>query len=153
MGPRDRRRLARHRTSLRGSNIRPDLWSNSTNTHSPQGAVSQHASTCTGTHRQSHKHFFFFFKFPTQSPLLLFSPYLFSLSISSGPSSFPLSADVLEDDISSSPTERHGGHQSPSFSPLTGLSGDQLLSDFSAVGPPLNHSPSHAQVRKQFTFD
>uniref|UniRef100_A0A8C3GA70 Si:dkeyp-69b9.3 n=1 Tax=Cyclopterus lumpus TaxID=8103 RepID=A0A8C3GA70_CYCLU len=42
---------------------------------------------------------------------------------------------VFEDDISScpspSPTEQHGVHQSPAFTPLTGLSGDQLLSDFS----------------------
>ncbi|XP_041798253.1 MEF2-activating motif and SAP domain-containing transcriptional regulator [Chelmon rostratus] len=69
----------------------------------------------------------------------------------SGPASFPLSADVFEDDISSSsssssPTEQSGVHQSPAFSSLPGLSGDQLLSDFSAVGPPLNnHSPGHAQ--------
>ncbi|KAF3692027.1 Myocardin [Channa argus] len=65
------------------------------------------------------------------------------------PASFPLSADVFEDDIlscsSSSPTEQHGVHQSPTFSSLPGLSGDQLLSDFSALGPPLNHSPSHTQ--------
>ncbi|XP_070768820.1 myocardin [Enoplosus armatus] len=65
------------------------------------------------------------------------------------PASFPLSVDVFEDDISScsssSPTEQHGVHQSPAFSSLPGLSGDQLLSDFSAVGPPLNHSPGHAQ--------
>lgn len=57
VGPRDRRRLARHKTSLRGSNIRPDLWSNSTNTHSPRRAVSQHASTCTESqtfHSVSH---------------------------------------------------------------------------------------------------
>lgn len=70
-------------------------------------------------------------------------------SISSGPPPFPLSADVLEDDISASPAERHGGHQSPSFASLPGLPGDQLLSDFLAVVPPLNHSPGHAQVRKQ----
>ncbi|KAF3839657.1 hypothetical protein F7725_018374 [Dissostichus mawsoni] len=65
------------------------------------------------------------------------------------PASFPLSADVFEDDISScpssSPTEHHGVHQSTAFSSLPGLSGDQLLSDFSAVGPPLIHSPGHAQ--------
>lgn len=71
--------------------------------------------------------------------------------MSSDPAAFPLSADVFEDDISScsssSPTELV--HQSPAFSSLPGLSGDQLLSDFSAVGPPLKHSPSHAQVRKQ----
>ncbi|XP_056262034.1 myocardin [Pseudoliparis swirei] len=63
--------------------------------------------------------------------------------------SFPLSADVFEDDISScpspSPTEQHGVHQSPAFTPLPGLSGDQSLSDFSAVGPSLNHSTGHAQ--------
>lgn len=53
-GPRGRRRLAMLRTSLRGSNIRPGLWSNSTNTHCPWRTVSQHASACTGTHRQSH---------------------------------------------------------------------------------------------------
>lgn len=57
-GPRGRRRLARRRTSARGSNIRLDLWSNSTNTHCPWRTVSQHASACTGTHRQSRTHFF-----------------------------------------------------------------------------------------------
>lgn len=107
------------------------------------------------THAPAHTdrvtHIFIFFYFPTQSPLLLFWPYLLSLFISSGPASFPLSTDVFEDDISScssSPNEQHGVHQSPAFSSLSGLSGDQLMSDFSAVGPPLNHSPSHAQVRK-----
>ncbi|KAI3361100.1 hypothetical protein L3Q82_013301, partial [Scortum barcoo] len=72
-----------------------------------------------------------------------------TLPLENRPASFPLSADVFEDDISScsssSPTEQHGIHQSPTFSSLPGLSGDQLLSDFSAVGPPLNHSPSHTQ--------
>ncbi|XP_030013758.1 myocardin [Sphaeramia orbicularis] len=62
---------------------------------------------------------------------------------------FPLSSDVFEDDISScsssSPTEQNGIHQSSGFPSLPGLSGDQLLSDFSAVGPALNHSPSPAQ--------
>lgn len=60
--PRDRRRLARWRTSLRGSNIHLGLWSHSTNAHSPQRAVSQHASTCISAHRQSQT--FFFFSFP-----------------------------------------------------------------------------------------
>lgn len=49
-GPRGRRRLARHRTSVRGSNIRLDLWSKSTNTRCPWRTVSQHASTYDGTH-------------------------------------------------------------------------------------------------------
>ncbi|KAJ4931017.1 hypothetical protein JOQ06_025317 [Pogonophryne albipinna] len=72
-----------------------------------------------------------------------------TLPLENRPASFPLSADVFEDDISScpssSPTEHHGVHQSTAFSSLPGLSGDQLLSDFSAVGPPLIHSPGHAQ--------
>ncbi|XP_019948510.2 myocardin isoform X4 [Paralichthys olivaceus] len=72
-----------------------------------------------------------------------------TLSLENRSASFPLSADVFEDDISScassSPTEQHGVHQSPAYSSLPGLPGDQLLSDFSAVGPPLNHSPAHAQ--------
>ncbi|XP_031155334.1 myocardin [Sander lucioperca] len=72
-----------------------------------------------------------------------------TLPLENRSASFPLSADVFEDDISScsssSPTDQHGVHQSPAFSSLPGLSGDQLLSDFSAVGPPLNHSPGHAQ--------
>ncbi|XP_053182542.1 myocardin [Scomber japonicus] len=72
-----------------------------------------------------------------------------TLPLENRPASFPLSTDVFEDDISScsssSPPEQHGVHQSPAFRSLPGLSGDQLLSDFSAVGPPLNHSPSHAQ--------
>uniref|UniRef100_UPI0037E74355 myocardin n=1 Tax=Semicossyphus pulcher TaxID=241346 RepID=UPI0037E74355 len=63
--------------------------------------------------------------------------------------SFPLSADVFEDDISSCssspPTEQHGVHQSPAFPSFPGLLGDQLLSDFSGVAPPLNHSPGHTQ--------
>lgn len=66
---------------------------------------------------------------------------------SSGPPLFPPSADVLEDDIAAS--ERCGGRQSPGFTPLPGLPGDQLLSDFLAVAPPLNHSPGHAQVGEQ----
>ncbi|XP_068591563.1 myocardin [Cebidichthys violaceus] len=72
-----------------------------------------------------------------------------TLPLENRPASFPLSADVFEDDISScpssSPTEQHGVHQSPAFTSLPRLSGDQLLSDFSAVGPSLNHSPVHAQ--------
>ncbi|XP_034053048.1 myocardin isoform X1 [Gymnodraco acuticeps] len=72
-----------------------------------------------------------------------------TLPLENRPASFPLSADVFEDDISScpssSPTEHHGIHQSTAFSSLPGLSGDQLLSDFSAVGPPLIRSPGHAQ--------
>ncbi|XP_035481410.1 myocardin isoform X2 [Scophthalmus maximus] len=72
-----------------------------------------------------------------------------TLPLENRPASFPLSADVFEDDISSccssSPTEQHGVHQSPAYSSLPGLSGDQLLSDFSDVGPPLSHSPAHAQ--------
>lgn len=144
MGLKGRRRLARRRTSPRGTNIRQDRWS--TNMRFPRRAVSQHASTCAGTHSQGQS-------ISTQSsPLLLFltsSRRLSVSSISSGPPPFPLSADVLEDDISASPAERHGGHQSPSFASLPGLPGDQLLSDFLAVVPPLNHSPGHAQVRKQ----
>ncbi|XP_028282246.1 myocardin isoform X2 [Parambassis ranga] len=64
------------------------------------------------------------------------------------PASFPLSTDVLEDDISSSsfsPTEQHSAHQSPAFPSLPGLPGDQLLSDCSAVGPSLNCSPNLTQ--------
>lgn len=62
------------------------------------------------------------------------------------PAPFQLSSDVFEDDMSSSssssPRERHGLHQSPAFSLLPGLSGDQLLRDFSAVGQPFSHSPA-----------
>ncbi|KAM7420963.1 hypothetical protein PAMA_015254 [Pampus argenteus] len=72
-----------------------------------------------------------------------------TLPLENCPASFPLSNDVFEDDISScsssSPTEQNGVHQSPALRSLPGLSGDQLLSDLSAVGPPLNRSPSHAQ--------
>nr|XP_046256731.1 myocardin [Scatophagus argus] len=72
-----------------------------------------------------------------------------TLPLESCSASFPLSTDVFEDDISScsssSPTDQNGVHQSPTFSSLPGLPGDQLLSDFSAVGPPLNHSPCRAQ--------
>ncbi|KAM9723361.1 myocardin [Menidia menidia] len=60
----------------------------------------------------------------------------------------PFPADVFEDDISSpssSTTEQHGAHQTPAISSLTGLPGDQSLSDCVAVGPTLNCSPSHAQ--------
>lgn len=81
---------------------------------------------------------------------LVFWPYFHLLFISSGPASFPLTADVFEDDISSSssPTEQHSTHQSPAFSSLPRLSGDQLLSDCSALVPTLNHGPCHAQVRE-----
>ncbi|KAL6109377.1 uncharacterized protein ACO6RY_12518 [Pungitius sinensis] len=69
--------------------------------------------------------------------------------LESRPASFSLSADVFEDDISScpssSPPEQRSARQSPDFTSLPGLSGDQLLSDFSAVGSSLNHSPCHAQ--------
>ncbi|KAM8869981.1 uncharacterized protein AB9W97_017049 isoform 2-T3 [Spinachia spinachia] len=69
--------------------------------------------------------------------------------LESRPASFSRSADVFEDDISScpssSPPEQHSAHQSPDFTSLPGLSGDQLLSDFSAVGSSLNHSPCDAQ--------
>lgn len=71
-----------------------------------------------------------------------------TLPLENRPASFPLSADVFEDDISScssSSTEQQGMHQSPTFPSMPGLSGDQLLSDFSTVDPPLKHSPSHAQ--------
>uniref|UniRef100_A0A3Q4BMR3 SAP domain-containing protein n=1 Tax=Mola mola TaxID=94237 RepID=A0A3Q4BMR3_MOLML len=57
-------------------------------------------------------------------PLETGEPYLISLSTSSGPPSFP---DVLEDDVSSSPNEQHGVRQSPGFTSLPGLSGNQLL--------------------------
>lgn len=70
-----------------------------------------------------------------------------SSPISSGPPLFPPSADVLEDDIAAK--ERRGGRHSPGFTPLPGLPGDQLLSDFLAVAPPLNHSPGHTQVGEQ----
>ncbi|XP_041648476.1 myocardin isoform X2 [Cheilinus undulatus] len=63
--------------------------------------------------------------------------------------SFPLPADVFEDDISpcssSSPTEQPGLQQSAAFTSLPGLLGDQLLSDFSAVAPPLNHNTVQTQ--------
>ncbi|XP_068180089.1 myocardin isoform X2 [Antennarius striatus] len=72
-----------------------------------------------------------------------------TLSLEKRHASFPLSSDVFEDDISScsssSPTVQRAAHQSPALSSLPGLSGDQILGDFSAVGLPLNHSPSHAQ--------
>ncbi|CAJ1062416.1 myocardin isoform X1 [Xyrichtys novacula] len=72
-----------------------------------------------------------------------------TLPLENRSASFPLPAGVFEDDIScsssSSPTEQHGLHQSTAFSSLPGLSGDQLLSDFSAVAPPLNHSPAQTQ--------
>nr|XP_020473243.1 myocardin-like [Monopterus albus] len=72
-----------------------------------------------------------------------------TLPLENRPAPFPLSADVFKDDIStcpsSSPIEHHGIHQLPVFNSLPELSGDQLLSDFSAVALPLNHSPSHPQ--------
>ncbi|XP_034552787.1 myocardin isoform X2 [Notolabrus celidotus] len=72
-----------------------------------------------------------------------------TLPLENRSASFPLLADVFEDDMSScsssSPTKPHGLHQSPAFSSLPGPAGDQLLSDFSAVAPPLNHSPGQAQ--------
>ncbi|CAN9513673.1 unnamed protein product [Ophioblennius macclurei] len=75
-----------------------------------------------------------------------------TLPLENRPVSFPLPADVFEDDIpsssrssSSSPTEQRGAYQSPPFPSLPGLPGDKLLSDCSATGPALNHSPSHAQ--------
>lgn len=63
---------------------------------------------------------------------------------------FTLPSDVFEDDISScssssSPTEQHGTLQSAAFPSLPLLSGDQLLSDFSATGTPQHHSPGHTQ--------
>uniref|UniRef100_A0A3Q0RAY0 Si:dkeyp-69b9.3 n=1 Tax=Amphilophus citrinellus TaxID=61819 RepID=A0A3Q0RAY0_AMPCI len=68
----------------------------------------------------------------------------------SSPASFPLTADVFEDDVSSSssPKEQHSAHQSPTFSSLPRVSGDQLLSDCSALVPSVNHSPCHAQTAR-----
>uniref|UniRef100_A0A3B4ADV9 SAP domain-containing protein n=1 Tax=Periophthalmus magnuspinnatus TaxID=409849 RepID=A0A3B4ADV9_9GOBI len=43
---------------------------------------------------------------------------------------------------SSSPTEQHGTHRSAAFPSLPLLSGEQLLSDFSAAGTQLHHSPA-----------
>ncbi|XP_055083567.1 myocardin [Periophthalmus magnuspinnatus] len=65
-------------------------------------------------------------------------------------SCFALPSDVFEDDISScssssSPTEQHGTHRSAAFPSLPLLSGEQLLSDFSAAGTQLHHSPGHTQ--------
>ncbi|KAM3614950.1 uncharacterized protein V6R79_021301 [Siganus canaliculatus] len=72
-----------------------------------------------------------------------------TLPLENRPASFPLQANVFEDDISScsssSSAEQHVVNQSPAFASLPGLSGDQLLSDFSALGQPLKQSPSHAQ--------
>ncbi|XP_077433003.1 uncharacterized protein LOC144058425 [Vanacampus margaritifer] len=69
------------------------------------------------------------------------------------PAPFPLPADVFEDDISScsssssSPNERGVVPQplASAFPSPPGLPDDQLLSDLSSVGPPLNHSPVHIQ--------
>ncbi|XP_056901874.1 myocardin isoform X2 [Takifugu flavidus] len=65
------------------------------------------------------------------------------LSLESGSASE--STDVLKDDIASSPAEQRAFPKLPGFSPLAGLSGDQLRSEFSAVGPSLNHRPAPAQ--------
>lgn len=62
----------------------------------------------------------------------------------------PETTDVLKDDIGSSPAEQRAFAKSPSFSALPGLSGDQLKSDFLAVGPPLHHRAACAQVREKF---
>lgn len=148
MGPRGRRRLGRHTTSARGSKIQPDPRSNSTNTLCPRRTVSQHT-----LHGPSHTGIITCLYFPSISS---FDPTPRFPPDSSGPASFPLPADVFEDDISScsssTSTEQHGALQSPAFSSLQGLSGDQSLSDFPAVGPPLNRSPRQAQVRNQHTF-
>lgn len=62
---------------------------------------------------------------------------------------FGLPSDVFEDDIScsstSSPTEQHGALQSAAFPSLPLLSGEQLLSDFSATSSAPHHSPGHTQ--------
>lgn len=126
----DRRRLAMRRTWLRGSNIRLGRWS----TSSPWRGVR-------------------FYRFDTPSPhnpppsLAALLTYPLSFSIPSG--SACESPDVLKDDVSSSPAEHRAFAKSPSFSPLPGLSGDQLKSDFSTVGPPVNHRAARAQVRKE----
>ncbi|XP_053744282.1 myocardin [Synchiropus splendidus] len=71
-----------------------------------------------------------------------------TLPLENCPASFQLSSDVFEDDMSSSssssPNERHCVHQSPAFSLLPGLSGDQLLREFSAAGQPFSHSPAQS---------
>lgn len=71
------------------------------------------------------------------------------LPLENRPACFSLLSDVFEDDISScsssSPTEQHSAHQSAALLSIPGLSGDQLLSDFSAVGTQLSHSPNHIQ--------
>ncbi|XP_056143032.1 myocardin [Lampris incognitus] len=68
------------------------------------------------------------------------------------PVTFPLPADVFEDDISSCSSSsaeqqiaRDWTHQSQGFTSLPGLAGDQLLSDLSPVVVSANQSPSHAQ--------
>lgn len=62
------------------------------------------------------------------------------------------STDVLKDDITPSPAEQRAFPKSPGFSPLPGLPGDQLKSEFPAVAPPLHHRAAHAQVRKGSGF-
>ncbi|XP_062321753.1 myocardin isoform X1 [Osmerus eperlanus] len=82
-----------------------------------------------------------------QGPLDLLHKH--ALPLENYPVSFPHTSDVFEDDISSysssSSPEQLGVHQSPAFSSSPGLSGDQSLSDLSPLGPPLTHSPTHAQ--------
>ncbi|KAM6968293.1 uncharacterized protein FYW47_006989 [Aplochiton taeniatus] len=71
-----------------------------------------------------------------------------TLPLENCPSSFPLSTDVFEDDISScasSTSELLGDHQSPCFSLSPGLPVDQSLSDMSPLSQRLNHSPSYVQ--------
>ncbi|XP_067094915.1 myocardin isoform X2 [Osmerus mordax] len=83
-----------------------------------------------------------------QGPLDLVHKH--ALPLENYPVSFPHTSDVFEDDISSysssSSPEQLGVHQSPAFSSSPGLSGDQSLSDLSPLGPPLTHSPTHAQT-------
>nr|XP_061789482.1 myocardin-related transcription factor A-like [Nerophis lumbriciformis] len=68
------------------------------------------------------------------------------------PASYLPPTDVFEDDISScssssSPSERRVVPRPPAsaFPSPPGLLDDRLLSDLSSLGPPLNHSPLHAQ--------
>ncbi|XP_019724478.1 myocardin isoform X2 [Hippocampus comes] len=72
------------------------------------------------------------------------------LHLDNGPASFALPANVFEDDISScnSSSKRRVAPQPPAALALPsppGLSDDQLLSDLSSVGPPLNHGLLHIQ--------